>query len=277
MYAAVFRGVPDQISNIALWGSHRRFVVARMGSTGSTWLAHLLNSHPDVAATHEQILARVFPKRSYNSDDLVQLIRLMATDTMHGAYLAAGDVGSVWAPHLLALRGKFTTALLVRHPARSLNTRLRTYPSDQSFTEIPTWVPGVVRELWDIDTEKMSPLDRIFVLDLATFAAQSCLLGRVDAVLRIEDLQELEYCRDALWRLTGLRYPAMLIVRASHQRVNTRTPRGTTIREILSGFTPSQRHWYYTMLRDAAPLFEYDLDEDGAAAPRAPRFALHRT
>src|SRR5579872_3886673 len=136
VYSRVFPDIPLQMAGIELWGAHRRFVVARMGSTGSTWLAWLLNSHPDVMCTHERILSRVFPKRSYDSNDLAELIRLMALDTMHSAYLAAGDVGSVWSPHLHVLSGKFTTALLVRHPARCLNTRLRGYPSNQAFNEI---------------------------------------------------------------------------------------------------------------------------------------------
>ena len=76
--------VSKEIAAIGISGAHRRFVVNRMGSTGSTWLARLLNSHPDVLCSHESIIGRVFPQRWYTSQDLVDLVRLLAADTLHG-------------------------------------------------------------------------------------------------------------------------------------------------------------------------------------------------
>src|SRR5262249_44413505 len=60
--------------------SHRRLVVARMGSTGSTWLAKLLNSHPDVFCSHEFVVAQVYPAREYGVPDVERLIEHLATD-----------------------------------------------------------------------------------------------------------------------------------------------------------------------------------------------------
>lgn len=267
VYEREFHRVPEQVAAIQLCGEHRRFAINRMGSTGSTWLARLLNSHPDVSATHEFIISRVFPRRSYDSDDIVELIRLMATDTMHGAYLAAGDVGSVWPPHSCALRGKFVSALLVRHPARILSTRLRVYPHDQSFSGVLNWTPPFIREVWDIDIDGLCPLNQIFVQDLAIFAAQVHLLDKVDLVLRIEGLQDVECCLESLRTLTGVGYPMRLIARAIGQRVNERSGSRVAIRELLAAFSPQQRDWYRTILSDVAPLFDYDLDHD--AAPRS--------
>src|SRR5215831_7852275 len=42
------REIASKLSVLEMTGSHRRFLVARQGSTGSTWLAKLINSHPDV-------------------------------------------------------------------------------------------------------------------------------------------------------------------------------------------------------------------------------------
>jgi hypothetical protein len=65
--AAYSGGVPDLRAQLArlereLRGTHRRFLVTRMGSSGSTWLAKLLNSHPEVfelpEPLHEVLLQR---------------------------------------------------------------------------------------------------------------------------------------------------------------------------------------------------------------------------
>src|SRR5271170_4675964 len=105
-------GNPDQLlrnefSTIEILGDHHRFVVARMGSTGSTWLAKLLNSHLDVFCTHEQVLSRIIPRGDVSSADICDLVHEIATITHHGAYRAAGDVGSIWLTHAVALQGKF--------------------------------------------------------------------------------------------------------------------------------------------------------------------------
>jgi hypothetical protein len=268
-YSQSFPGIAEQLANITMTGTQRRFVVTRMGSTGSTWLAWLLNSHPDVQCSHEAILSRIFPKDSYNSNDLVDLIRLLAFDAHHGAYLASGDVGSVWPPHIVALESKFATGLLIRHPARTLNTRLHVFPDDRSFSEIPRWTKQAIRELWDIDVNKLAPLDQIFLNDILVFAGQIVLRGKVGMILRIEDLQDMEYCRHSLAQLTGVKYPVSLIARAIRRRINSRTGVLRPIKEIVKGFGSQREHWYRTLLRDVAPLFDYDLECD-ATVPHRP-------
>src|SRR5437870_615055 len=109
----------------------RGFVINRIGSTGSTWLAKLLNSHADVYCSHEGFTAHVYLSTECTADDVLKFIEYFAWDTKHGAYKVLGDIGSVWAGHLPHLK-PMTRGLLVRHPARLLNTRLAIYPSDQS-------------------------------------------------------------------------------------------------------------------------------------------------
>jgi hypothetical protein len=104
--------ITSRLSNLQICGKSRRFVVSRMGSTGSTWLAKLLNSHPDVFCSHERILARTYPTRSYGNSEILQFMESLAWDDMHGAYSAIGDVGSVWAAHV-ANTGAFGTGILL--------------------------------------------------------------------------------------------------------------------------------------------------------------------
>ncbi|PYX07256.1 MAG: hypothetical protein DMG85_11920, partial [Acidobacteria bacterium] len=88
------------LSKLDIRGEHHRFLVNRMGSSGSTWLVKLLNSHPDVFCYHEGVLAQIYPLKSYTSEHVVNFIRWLAWDDMHGAYKAIGDVGSSWLGHI---------------------------------------------------------------------------------------------------------------------------------------------------------------------------------
>ena len=255
----------SEFTNLEILGDHRRFVVARMGSTGSTWLAKVLNSHPDVFCTHEQVLSRSVAKESVSFADINCLIREIAAVTHHGAYRAAGDVGSVWLTHLIALRGKFKTALLLRHPARLLATRLKIFPRDQSFTQIRPDVLAAVQELWGIKTDRIATLDLVFLQDLFIFASQTAAVNKIDFIVRIEDLSDGEYCQQFLHALTGLSYDDALLKPALGKKVNRRTPEAS-VAEIVSGFSPQQQDWYRQMLVEVAPYFGYELYRDVPSA-----------
>ncbi|PYX15489.1 MAG: hypothetical protein DMG84_11255 [Acidobacteria bacterium] len=73
------------LSKLDIRGEHHRFLVNRMGSSGSTWLVKLLNSHPDVFCYHEGVLAQIYPLKSYTSEHVVNFIRWLAWDDMHAA------------------------------------------------------------------------------------------------------------------------------------------------------------------------------------------------
>ena len=242
-----------------------RFVVARMGSTGSAWMAKLLNSHPDVFCSHEGVAARAYPARTYGHADMLRFLDWLAWDTMQGAYAAIGDVGSVWQLHAFALR-EFQTAVLVRHPARMLNTRLTTYRHDQPFIEIET--DASVRELWDIDMSSCEPLDRVFLHDLFIFASQTWGASRGVRLIRIEDMSNTPHCLSELKHLTGLDYDPSLVERASRRRVNQHA-QPMSIPQIVASFTPKQRAWYSLILREAAPRLGYDLYSDATLAASA--------
>jgi hypothetical protein len=92
--------IASKLSELEVSGSHRRFLVQRLGSTGSTWVAKLLNSHPDVFCYHEGVIAKIFPSRSYGNAEILTFIDLIAEDRMHDAYAAVGDVGSTWLQHV---------------------------------------------------------------------------------------------------------------------------------------------------------------------------------
>lgn len=236
-----------------------------MGGTGSAWLAKLLNSHPDVFCTHEAVAARAFPAKEYPASNILNYLRWLAWDTMHDAYAAIGDVGSVWQTHAAALDG-FRTAVLVRHPARVLASRLAIYPHDQSFTEIK--LAADIREIWDIDISGFDPADQIFVHDLHIYASHVWSSRRGVRILRIEDFTEPECCQEAAKYLTGLDYPAALVDQAIQRPVNQRA-KPMPIPEIVSGFTAPQREWYRFMLREAAPELGYALDSAATASAGA--------
>jgi hypothetical protein len=256
--------LPDitlRLSNLKINGDVRRFVITRMGSTGSTWLAKLLDSHPDVHCSHEGFLAQVYPANQSDGGDVLRFIEYFAWDAKHEAYQVVGDIGSVWPCHLAGLPS-FTTAILLRHPARILNTRLTVYPTDQSFSEIPAQSRTGIRELWGIDLYDYEPIDQIFLHDTFTFASQVWALDKADLAIRIEDMRGVENCQRILKSLTGLDYSPMLVEQATRRRANRRTHETRSISEIVAGFTARQRDWYNIMLSDIVPYFGYRLLEE---------------
>jgi hypothetical protein len=233
----------------------RRFLVARMGGTGSAWFAKLLNSHPDVSCSHEGVAARVFPEKSYAEGDILRFVRWLAWDTMHGAYESIGDIGSIWQAHAAGLEA-FRTAMLVRHPARVLASRIATYPHDQSFTDIGS--AADIRELWNIDIDRIEATDRVFLHDIYIFASHIWSLRLGVPFIHIEELSDPEQCHKYAKYLTGLDYPANLVENAIRNPVNQRVKQ-KPIPQVVSQFTARQREWYGLFLRDAAPELGYDL------------------
>src|ERR1700692_3299627 len=98
-FGETLRDLESQLSTIRVSTSPRRFLVNRMGSTGSTWVAKLLNSHPDVFCSHEGIFAKAFPSYEVDAKQIVTFIQFLAANTTHGAYSALGDIGSSWLGH----------------------------------------------------------------------------------------------------------------------------------------------------------------------------------
>ena len=246
------------LSNLRVIGNVKRFIISRMGSTGSSWLAKLLNAHPEVYCSHEGMMAHVYPSDQLTARDVLEFIGYFAWDAKHEAYSVLGDVGSAFISHLHYLTS-FTTALLVRHPARMLNTRLTVYPNDQSFSAIPADSQVCIQELWGINLNDYEPIDQIFLHDTWTFASQVWVLDKADLLIRLEELQEVENCRRILHALTGLEYSPTLVEEAILKRVHRRTDGDKSISEIVAGFTARQRDWYRVMLTDVLPSFGYEL------------------
>jgi hypothetical protein len=257
VFAGSFADYEARLSNLKTYGNARRFMVARMGSTGSAWFAKLLDSHPDVCCSHEGIVAQVFPAKHVSASDILRFIEYFAWDGKHDAYEVLGDVGSIWEHQLAFL--PFTGALLVRHPARLLNTRLAIYPKDQSFTAIPPETRTCIQDIWGIDIALQSPIDQIFLNDLFVFAAQIRVFRQRAMVIRLEDLQDMSTCQQVLETLTGLDYSPILSKTRIEARVNRRSNGSNTVKDMLERFSPHQRQWYELMLGDIAPMFKYDL------------------
>ncbi|MGE5206428.1 MAG: hypothetical protein ACM3PW_12500 [Chlamydiota bacterium] len=266
--AATGAPAPDLRAQLArlepeLTGYHRRFLVNRMGSTGSTWLVKLLNSHPDVFCYHEGVLAQVFPATSYSSDDVVRFIHWLIRDDMHGAYRAIGDVGSTWLGHIQALpKGMFTVGVLLRHPARMLNTRLKVYKTDQSFTEIDHSCLRKIEESWGIKADRHGKMDQIFLQDLFHLCNQISGLRGVDVIIQLERMANADYCCDILHRLTDLHHERSLVELFLNNPVNRRTERNVSVAEIVGSFTDDQRAWYRQALQTSLPQCGYTVEDD---------------
>jgi hypothetical protein len=247
-----------RLANLKILGNVNRFVVSRMGSTGSSWLAKLLDAHPEVHCTHEGFMAQAHPTDQFSHRDVFRFLEYFAWDTKHEAYPVLGDVGSVLWYHLARLPS-FKKAILVRHPARLLNTRLTVYPSYQNFANIPAESQTAIREMWGIDLNQHESIDQIFLHDTFVFASQVGVLDHVDVVIRIEDMSDVEKCQRALKSLTGFEYSHALVEQAAQKRVNQRTDGRQSVAEIVDGFTSRQRDWYNRFLGDIVPYFEYEL------------------
>jgi hypothetical protein len=247
-----------RLSKLTILGVAHRFVIFRMGSTGSSWLAKLLDSHPEVFCTHEGFLALAYPSKQFDHQDVLRFLEYFAWNTKHDAYDVLGDVGSVLSYHLSSLHA-FTKAILVRHPDRMLNTRLTVFPAYQGFANIPAESHTAIRDIWGIDLNQHEPIDQVFLHDTFTFASQVAALDDVDLVIRIEDLSNVEKCQKALKSLTGFEYSQALVEHAVENRVNRRTRGRQSISETVGGFTSRQRDWYNSLLGDVVPCFGYEL------------------
>jgi hypothetical protein len=160
------------------------------------------------------------------------------------------------------LEGKpYATALLVRHPARMLYTRLVTYPSDQSFAAIPVERRNLIRQDLGIDLDAYEPIDQVFLHDTYTFAEQANWLSRGIPVIRIEAMQEIPYCQQTLKLLTGLDYDSRLVRNVLGRPVNQRSRAPKPISQIVAAFAPRQRDWYHAILGDVVGTFGYSLSD----------------
>ena len=179
---------------------------------------------------------------------------------MHDAYAAVGDVGSTWLQHVVALpKDKFSTGVLLRHPARILNTRLKVFPTDQSFTAPNELAQKCIEQIWGIHSSNFTLLDQIFLQDAFFFAFEIHAIGNVDAIIQIERMQETGYCQRMLRALTGQIFDSATIARSIGGGVNRRTEPGLSIPEILDRFSPNQRGWYEQILGDLIGYLGYSL------------------
>jgi hypothetical protein len=259
----IWREIAAKLSELQVAGPHRRFLVQRLGSTGSTWLAKLLNSHRDVFCYHEGVISKIFPARSYGNEEILGFIQLLSEDHMHDGYAAVGDVGSTWLPHVLALpREKFSSGVLLRHPAKMLNTRLKVFPSDQSFTPAQELAQKCIDLIWGIRAADFSLLDQIFLQDAFFFASQVRAIGNVDVIIQIERMRESDYGQSVLRTLTGQTYDHTILQSAVARPVNSRRGSPQSVPEILDGFNANQRRWYEQTLGDLIGFLGYSLESD---------------
>lgn len=256
----------EKLKSISLSGSHRRFFVSRLGSTGSTWLAKLLNSHPEVFCEHEGILKKIYPRKDFGPEDITEFILTVAHNTHHNAYKAAGDVGSVSLTHAIRLpEGLITTALLIRHPARMLFTKISNiHPETLSEFKKNLNKPNeiIVQEAlkkeWGIDDSRFEDMDRIFLRNAYRWVAQLKRAQKFNLlIIKIEDMNEVNYASDILLKLTGVEYEKSLIERMANKRENVRAKKFESINDLMKEFHTQQCEWYKLMVYEEAEKIGY--------------------
>lgn len=241
-------------------GYHRRFLVNRMGATGSSWLAKLINSHPDAYCFLEGAARRVFPRTDCRERDIFNFIRYLAWDTQHLAYRAFGDVGSVFLGHVVyAPKDRFTTAILTRHPLRMLHTRLVSIAKGETnFTQFNA--DGILR-MFGVSLCDVSETDAHFLNDCCIWAGTAEHFGDVDVLIQIESLKDPMVAQDVLLKLTGLSYQKKTIEALNSQIINSRTDTENTLEKIFESFTPTQKEWYAGHVAPLADAVGYTLSE----------------
>lgn len=243
---------------IKLDGAHRRFLVTRLGGTGSTWFAKALNSHPEVWCSHEGILPFVFPRTSYDQYDIGCFTQQLAADLMHEAYAAAGDIGSVWLGPLRFLPPAISTALLVRHPLRMLGTNMR-YAKENVEVPVPAADIPPLERAFKVNAADLDALDLRF-LQLADTWVRTFLLaherGAAQQVIRLEDLSDVEQFREIAFKLTGVDYPGDLVRQLIARRVNVGV-QSTTPAEILASWPQQWQSWYRSVVEAVAEKAGY--------------------
>ena len=125
---------------------HQVFAVVSWGCAATSWLAKVLNSHPDVYCVHAanhtwQVLGNC------ERMDGLPYMRVIGSQGCH--HLAAGDVHGVSRHHIPELRrslgDRFNAAVVVREPISRLHSQLALFTK---FEKYQTWdiayVDGVI-------------------------------------------------------------------------------------------------------------------------------------
>ncbi len=244
-------------------GGPRRFFVSRLGGTGSTWFAKVLNSHPDVFCAHEAVLWFIYPRKTFDVHDHFRFVECVAYDGMHDAYSAIGHVGSTWLDQQGIFPRTWKTGYLMRHPVRTLNSIFRNVAAEGGkFPTVPQSELKEIESLFEVDCAKLDAGDLFFLQNAGVWARAISAVtdfGCADYVFRLEDLNDPDTLQTALKNLTKLTYPDDLILNAIQTRANAREPSGSPIEELFSRFTTRQQRWLIEYVTPFAELAGYEM------------------
>lgn len=249
-------------------GQHRRFLVARMGGTGSSFLARLLNSHIDVNCTHEDALK--YMRASIGCVESIKCVyNWLASDSTHDAYKAAGDVGSAFLEHLIAARNvtvhsgaerplPLATGLIVRHPLLVYRVQ-KSYFDDAPF-QLKDWQVARIARFWpDLSSTEMAT-DPCFLWNMTVWMEGCVSANNVDVLIRTSDFGDLETLSTIATKLTGLVYPESLLVAATSVRINAKFNADDEITKIFNELSDTQKKRYLDVIAEPAAHLGYSVD-----------------
>jgi hypothetical protein len=145
-----------------------------------------------------------------------------------------------------------------------LNTRLKVFEKDKSFTKIDPSRLRKIEERWGI--KACNEMDQIFVQDLFHIVTQIRAVDTVDVVIYLERMNDVEYCCNILQQLTGIHHEPSVVDLFIHNPVNRRT-NTVSLQAVLHQFSSDQRGWYKVMLKEDLPRCGYALDSDELLEP----------
>ena len=252
-------------------GLQQRFFVCRLGSTGSAYLARLINAHPDVFCSHEGVLWNRQDLSAGQSEREQQaFLAFICSDAMHGAYLANGDVGSAWLSYLrLAPKycpvgnagPKLVTGILQRHPLRVLNTQR--HIAARELVTLPADATRIISDYFKdsgicCNIEYMLSVDeRSFVWNCYQWREGAINGNCLDVQIHIERMNDLGYAQEKLLLLTGVEYGSELLSPLLGQVVNSRTGQEKSVEAIYAELPESHQTWYRAIVEDVADSIGY--------------------
>jgi hypothetical protein len=222
----------------------RRFFVSRLGGSGSTWLAKVLNAHPDVFCTHEGILSRLDPRQPVDIHEHFRFVERVASNAMHGAYAAIGDVGSTWVGQQHLFPPSWRSGFLIRHPVRTLDSLMSHVSAPNAVPEVAPDDRERIAAVFEVDCIDLDPLDLYFHHHAASWTCamlHAYQLGGASVVLRLEQLSDLKTLARVLLYLTGVAYSDVILAPLLGARVNARESEDLPLHAIVSRFTNTQQ------------------------------------
>jgi hypothetical protein len=195
--------LPDNPEGVSPRVPLKLFAVVSWGCAGTKWLAHALNSHPDILALHHYTQT-VLPGSASSAAQVMQRLEKLGED-----YRLVGDVHGApreSIPELRAYYGdSFNAVVLVREPRARLMSQLALFVKQRNDTPQAEAL-SYIRHIrgYDVVAESIHNLQRmqfVHAVNMLNAIQPESTIGRV---FRLEDIAtDPEMLRELIAELSG--------------------------------------------------------------------------